>query len=49
MNLCCIAFWKVAVNATEDARQQVAAKQHGFRGDRSAVVVVLVQRDHRVG
>ena len=39
----------VGVDAAEHAGQQVVAQQQGLGGDGRAVVVALVQRDHRVG
>ena len=39
----------VGVDAAHDAGEQIVAEQQGLGGHRVAVVVALVQRDHRVG
>jgi len=39
----------VRVHAAHHDRQEVVAEQLGLRGDRLAMVVALVQRDHALG
>ena len=44
-----IVFSTLCVDAAEYAREEVAAKEQRFGGDRLAMVVALVQRNHRFG